>query len=255
MSSLFRTSPNAYRMLQRMRKEVANTFTTVQIEAIEIALVPRTHMVDIRWGLPLLGTGAYFVFLAGPNRRQKVRGQGSQDLPMRDPSMMQEALANAINVSHAVRSSPNAYRMLKRMPPEVSASFSPMQITAMEAALIPRAHVVDLRLSLPMLGKGAYMVFAAGPNRRARYHNNLQNRNPFVMPAVVASVFVGGLSILGLVHLRGSDLLKEPDPVFAQGEEFHPTVVPFKKTRQECEESDRQWIDNKCVDTLHDPTF
>jgi len=230
------------------------TFTPPQIQAIEIALVPRTHVVDVRFALPLLGKGAYFVFLAGPNRRMSDRTQPEDKLPMRDPSIVQTALANAINTSHAMRSNPNAYRMLKRMPQEISASFSPTQIRAIEAALVPRSHIVDVRLSLPFLGKGAYLVFAAGPNRRSHY-NNLQNGNPFVMPAVIASVLVGATSILGLVYLRGSELLKEPDPVFAQGDDFHPTVVPFKKTKEQCEESDRQWIDNQCIDTIHDPTF
>ncbi len=152
------------------------------------------------------------------------------------------------------RNSPNAHRMLQRMPAEISATFSAGQVQAIEAALVPRTHVIDVRLSLPFLGKGAYLVFAAGPNKRAHYRN-LQNGNPFVMPAVLASAFVGAISIFGLVQLNGSALLQEPDPVFAQGEEFHPTIVPFKKNRQECEESGRQWTDEKCIDTVHDPDF
>lgn len=254
MSPLFRNSPNAYRMLQRMRQEVRVTFSPTQIQAIEIALVPRTHVIDIRCALPLLGKGAYFVLLAGPNKRTSDRTQLKETLPMRNPSRIQTALSNAINTGNAIHSNPNAYRMLKRMPQEIGTSFSPTQIRSIEAALVPRSHIVDIRLSLPFLGKGAYLVFAAGPNRRAHY-NNLQNGNPFVMPAVAASVLVGAMSILGLVYIRGSQLLKEPDPVFAQGEDFHPTVVPFKKTKEECEESDRQWIDNQCIDTIHDPTF
>lgn len=254
MSPLFRNSPNAYRMLQRMHPEISATFSAIQIQAIEIALVPRTHVIDIRVALPLLGKGAYLVFLAGPNKRTGDRTQPEKKLSMRDPSTVPTALANAINASHAIRSNPNAHRVLKRMPQEISASFNPTQIRAIEAALIPRSHVVDIRLSLPFLGKGAYLVFAAGPNRRAHY-NNLQNGNPFVMPAVAASILVGAMSILGLVYLKGSKLLEEPDPVFAQGEEFHPTVVPFKKTKEQCEESDRQWINNQCIDTIHDPTF
>ena len=173
---------------------------------------------------------------------------------MRDPAMVQAALKNTINISHSVNNSPNTHRMLQRMPQEISASFTPLQIRAIEAALVPRSHLIDIRLSLPFLGKGAYLVFAAGPNRRAHYRN-LQNGNPFVMPAVCASILVSALSILGLVHLRSSKLLKEPDPVFAQGEEFHPTVVPWKKTKEECESSGRQWTDDKCYDDVWDPNF
>lgn len=236
-------------MLRRMRKEIRTTFTPTQIQAIEIALVPRTHPIDVRLTLPFLGKGAYCVFLAGPNRRTTNRHPCEQTMPVGNTPIIKTSHA-----SYAACSNPKTDRMLKRMPPEISASFTPIQIRAIEAALVPRSHVIDVRLSLPFLGKGAYFVLAAGPNRRAHY-NNIQNGNPFVMPAVLGSVLMSALTILGLVHLKGSQLLKAPDPVFAQGEAFYPTVVPFKKTQQECEKSDRQWIDDQCVDAIHDPIF
>lgn len=242
-------SPNARRMLQRMSANMSKSFTLEQVQALEEALVPRTHHIDIRFLVPFLGKGAYFVLIAGPNKRKQ---------PRRDISSQHIDSANAFSSSIALtqscRNSPNAYRVLSRIPTNITATFKPYQIKAMEAALIPRRHIIDLRLNLPFLGKGAYLAFAAGPNRRAHYRN-LQNKNPFVMPAVIASVVLGAMAILGLVQLRGSALLAEPDPVFQAEEAFHPTTVPFKKNRGECEESGRQWIDNQCIDKIHDPTF
>lgn len=253
MSQPLRKNPNAHRMLMRMSKEIRNTFSITQIQAMENALIPRTHVVDIRLLLPLLGKGAYLVLAAGPNRRTGNRFD-EHAWQNQAPSAVPAVLANVISMSQFCRHSPNAYRMLQRMPKEIFTTFSTIQIQAIESALIPRKHAVDMRLSLPFLGKGAYLVFVAGPNQRAHYHN-LQNRNPFVMPAVCVSVVVGAAVIFGLVQLRGSHLLVEANSAFGTSQEFYPTVVPFKKNRQECEESNRQWIANQCIDTVHDPVF
>ncbi|MEM8503400.1 MAG: hypothetical protein AAF716_09635 [Cyanobacteria bacterium P01_D01_bin.1] len=246
MSISLRSYPNAYRMLQRMPEDIRRTFTPAQIRTTEIALVPRTHAVDVRFSIPLMGTGAYFVLLAGPNHRNNSR-QGPY--PTEKGSMHDLRTTN----NQKEICSPNAQRLLVRIPPEVRATFTRTQIHAIEAALVPRSHVVDLRLSLPLLGKGSYLALAAGPNRRARYRN-LQKRNPFIMPAVFASVLIGAASIFGLVHLKGSKLLDKPDQ-FTRKRGFHPTAVPFKTNRGECEESGRQWIDDQCIDTIHDPVF
>lgn len=64
--------PNAHRMLLRMPVEHQVLSTLTQVEAIEEALTPRTHKLDLRMGLPLLGRGAYLIFMSGPNRRQKT---------------------------------------------------------------------------------------------------------------------------------------------------------------------------------------
>lgn len=251
MSPSLRKTPNAQRLLLRMSDSVRVVFSPSQIQAMEEALVPRTHAVDVRLLLPLMGRGAYLVLAAGPNRRTPKR---TEQLRSQAPSSVPHVLADVIAMSQSFQGSPNAYRMLQRMPRAVSTTFSAVQIQAIENALIPRGHVIDLRLSLPFLGKGAYFVMAAGPNKRSHYRN-LQNGNPFVMPAVFTSVMIGAASIVGLVALKGSELLKQPDPVFAQGEEFHPTVVPFKKNRQECEESGREWTKEQCIDSVHDPVF
>ena len=171
MSIPFRSNPNAHRMLQRIRQDVRSTFTLAQIQAIEAALVPRTHICDVRFSLPFLGRGAYLVLMAGPNRRSQLRSRP-------DPAAVSQVLANVIEMSQSSQANPNTYRMLQRIPADISVTFTPAQIQAMEKALIPRRHVIDVRMSLPLLGKGAYVVFVAGPNRRAHYRD-IQNNNPF----------------------------------------------------------------------------
>ncbi|PZO15641.1 MAG: hypothetical protein DCF25_13325 [Leptolyngbya foveolarum] len=224
-------------------------FTLTQVEAIEKALTPRTHKLDLRMSLPLLGRGAYLVFMGGPNRRQEDR-----KLTQSSPAAMHAALSNDVAMGKTLQHNPTVYRMLQRVPNSIMATFQPVQIQAMEAALVPRRHLIDIRLSLPLCGKGAYLVFAAGPNRRGHYRN-IQNGNHFTMPAVFASVLIGAGSILGLVYLKGSAVLAKPDPVFDQGPAFYETKVPFKKTQRECLKSGRQWIESKCIDKIHDPTF
>lgn len=245
MSQPLRNTPNAHRLLLRMPVAVRSTFSAAQIEAIELALVPRTHKVDVRFLLPMLGKGAYCVLAAGPNRRSAMRqGEGQAAFSSRE---------GAMEANPAFARTPHAYRMLRRISGAIATTFTHEQIAAIETALIPRKHLIDVRIPLPLMGKGAYVIIAAGPNKRSHY-KDIQNGNPFVMPTVVASVTVAALSLAGLVQLRGSALLKEEDPVFAN-EKFHPTVVPFKKNRNECLESGRQWIDNQCIDKVHDPDF
>lgn len=245
MSLSFRSYPNALRMLQRIPKEVRMIFTLPQIRAIETALVPRTHTVDIRFSIPFMNTGAYFVFLAGADQRKDSRHSASQSV--------EEHTYLDFEQEQRVIHSPHAQRLLSRLLPEVRATFTLTQIQAMEAALIPRNHVIDLRLSIPFLGKGSYLAVAAGPNRRARYRRPRKG-NPLIMPAVFTSALIGAVSILGLVHLRGSKTFTKFNQ-FTKKEEFHPTTVPFKTNRGACEESGRQWIDDQCVDTIHDPVF
>lgn len=235
-------------MLQRMSPALGESFTPEQIQAIETALVPRTHHIDIRCLVPFLGKGAYLVFVAGPNRRATNRNNQTQ------PISGSSTQTSNLTLTQHCRNCPNAYNLLTRIPKPIQNTFAPAQIKAIEAALVPRRHVVDIRVALPFLGKGAYLVFAAGPNRRAHYRN-IQNRNPFVMPAVFASVVLGAAAIMGLIQLRNSKLLAKPDPTFNTGAAFHPTAVPFKKNRGECEESGRQWINDQCIDRVHDPVF
>ncbi|MGB3292334.1 MAG: hypothetical protein WBB01_04970 [Phormidesmis sp.] len=245
MIQLFRPSPNAGFMLQRMPENVRVTFTPHQIQAVESALIVRPHAVDMRLTIPFFGRGAYVVIIAGGERRRIARGSRQQ-------SAAQGGSAHAIR--QLSETFPHASRLLGKMPEELAASFTPLQISAMDSVLIPRTHTIDLRLSLPIFGQEFYAACLAGRNRRT-YYRDLQNRNSFVMPMACASVAISAIAIFTLVHLKDSALLTEPDPLVSAESTFYPTVVPFKKNREECERSDRQWIDDQCIDTVHDPAF
>lgn len=241
MNQLFRPSPNAGFMLQRMPEDVRATFAPYQIQAIESALIVRPHAVDMRLSVPFFGRGVYVVVIAGTERRAIRRQQAAVH-------------RDAHDISQLAKRFPHASRLLKKMPQKVAESFAPAQISAMDSVLTPRTHAIDLRSSLPIFGREFYAACLAGRNRRT-YYRDLQNRNPLVMPMVCASVAVSAIALFTLVHLKSSVLLAEPDPLVSKESTFYPTVVPFKENREECEKSDRQWIDDQCVDTVHDPAF
>lgn len=229
-------------MLQRMPENVRVTFTPDQIQAIESALIVRPHAVDLRFSIPFFGRGAYVVVIAGTERRTIRQRQASAPL------------GSADGISQLPKTLPHASRLIGRMPEAIAASFTPVQIGAMNGVLIPRAHAIDLRLSFPIFSQEFYAACLAGRNRRT-YYRNLQTRNPFVMPVACASVAVSAIAIFALIQLKSSALLADPDPLVSPESTFYPAVVPFKENRAECEKSDRQWIDDQCVDAIHDPVF
>ncbi len=58
--------------------------------------------------------------------------------------------------------------LLKRLPRDVAATFTTEQLAALERAVAPSRHAVDIRLSLPFLGRRRYVVLLAGRERRPR---------------------------------------------------------------------------------------
>lgn len=102
--------------------------------------------------------------------------------------------------------------------------------------------------------RGIYFALLARLNRRTHYRY-LKNRHPLLVPLVLAVITVGVGTIFTLVHLESSYLLTESNSVFDQDQDFYPTAVPFKRNRQACEASNRQWTENQCIDTVHNPDF
>lgn len=60
-------------LFKRMPRDVAATFTTEQLAALDRALAPSRHAVDIRLSLPSPGGRRYVVLLAGRERRPHAR--------------------------------------------------------------------------------------------------------------------------------------------------------------------------------------
>lgn len=64
---------NQSSLLDLMPKEVRETFTDEQIQAIITVLQPGTHSVDIRLSIPFVGGRRYVVLLIGKERRSLER--------------------------------------------------------------------------------------------------------------------------------------------------------------------------------------
>lgn len=64
------------RFLKRLPDDIANSFTIEQLQAMQTGLQAtqwRRHPVDIRMTIPVLWKKFYFVLVAGPEKRSKIR--------------------------------------------------------------------------------------------------------------------------------------------------------------------------------------
>lgn len=71
--SQFEPSAALNRFLNHLPSDVASSFTTEQLMAIQSTLQRQKHLIDIRCSIPLLWTKFYIVFLMGPERRSSAR--------------------------------------------------------------------------------------------------------------------------------------------------------------------------------------
>ncbi|MGG6241891.1 hypothetical protein ACQ4N7_24990 [Nodosilinea sp. AN01ver1] len=157
-----------------------------------------------------------------------------------------------MKLSHSA--STNGDNVLARMAPEVAATFSPAQVQALRAALTPRHHPVNIRLSLPLGITRIYLVVLAGSELRApdRLRQSAAQHplwTPMNMLVMAGTVGLSILALLALVQLDHTDLSKVFNPRAA------PASIPFKADRNSCEESGRIWREGSCLDLSHDPTF
>ncbi len=144
--------------------------------------------------------------------------------------------------------------VLARMAPEVAATFTPTQREALQVALTPRRHQVDLRLSMPLGLTRMYVVLLAGTETRSPQRRRLEAAqrsvwtplNVLVMGGVVGT---GIVLLLAVLQLTATDLSRLFNPGAA------PAGIPFKADRGSCEQSGRTWQDDTCLDFSHDPTF
>ena len=153
-------------------------------------------------------------------------------------------------------------RILEQLPPEERYSFSEHQIEALHqsALTLPKAkRVVNVRWSIPFPGKGFYLVFFAGPERRSRRRLladgefQLLPRVVLLLASLIGCAIVFGLAysqrMLAVSKQRSAAELNESSNI------VHPTIVPFKYNREQCETSFREWKDGECFDFEHDHTF
>ena len=150
--------------------------------------------------------------------------------------------------------STNSDNVLARMSPEIAATFSPAQVQALNVALTPRRHSVNIRLSLPFGITRIYLVVLAGTELRSsdRLRQSAVQHplwTPMNMLVMAGTMGLSILTLLSLVQLNNTDLSKVFNPRAA------PASIPFKADRSSCEESGRIWREGSCLDLSHDPTF
>lgn len=152
-------------------------------------------------------------------------------------------------------SAPNSSdNVLARMAPEMAATFSPAQIQALQAALTPRRHPVNIRLSLPLGITRVYLVLLAGTEGRSvgrRRQEAAQHPlwTPVNLLVMTSTMGLGAFALLAMVQIGNADLPAVFNPKAA------PASIPFKADRTSCEESGRTWREGDCLDFGHDPTF
>lgn len=152
--------------------------------------------------------------------------------------------------------------ILEQLPPEQRYTFSDEQVDALHqsALALPKAkHAVNLRLSVPFPGKGFYLVFFAGEERRSR-KRLMADREFQLLPklAVLLVVLTGCATVFGVAYSqRKLAIAKQAEVASLEEPEetVHPTVVPFKYDRDQCEASGRLWRNDQCFDYQHDHTF
>lgn len=153
-------------------------------------------------------------------------------------------------------------RILEQLPPEERCSFSESQINALHrsALSLPKAnHAVNVRWSIPFPSKGIYLVFFAGQERRSR-KRLIADGDFQVLPRVILmlSTLLGCMIVFGLAYSQRMMAISKQQSISSLDETsdtIHPTVVPFKYDKEQCETSFREWKDGQCVDYEHGHTF
>ncbi|NEQ50342.1 MAG: hypothetical protein F6K11_09455, partial [Leptolyngbya sp. SIO3F4] len=143
-------------------------------------------------------------------------------------------------------------RILEQLPPEDRYTFSEKQIEALHqsALSLPKAtHAINIRWSVPFPGKGFYLVLFAGKERRSR-KRLLADGDYQLLPRVVLflGTCVGCMLVFAFAYSQRMAAIskqREAARLDNSSEEVHPTVVPFKYDREQCEATFREWKDGQ----------
>lgn len=153
-------------------------------------------------------------------------------------------------------------RVVDQLPPEERCLFSDRQLVALQRAALsmPKAkHVINIRWSVPLIGRGFYFVCLAGKEKRSQ--NRLRTEQTFqILPRVVVilGILMGCATIMGLTYgQRRLAIVRQREAASLEKTEkiIHPASVPFKPTQAQCERSHREWQENECIDEEYNHTF
>lgn len=138
-----------------------------------------------------------------------------------------------------------AVKILNRIPPEHRQSFTPQQIKALQHALLDKPQKPTIRVSLGSF----YLALGRYPHTR--------HKKSMLVPILCLMVSMLGTGcIAGLIKFRYSYQAANAAAAFQFEEDtVHPTVLPFRKSQNNCERNGADWVKGECVDHTHDPTF
>ncbi|OLP15797.1 hypothetical protein BST81_24450 [Leptolyngbya sp. 'hensonii'] len=139
------------------------------------------------------------------------------------------------------------------MPPEIAVTFTPAQIEALRRAFRePRKHTIDLRLSLPFFRNWFYLVLLIGEERRSVDRRRMERAShPLLTPANVLFMTV----MLGLFLAASTVVVAGVFNLPIAGNKVHPAAIPWLKNQRDCEQTGRTWLNDRCLDYDHNPSF
>ncbi len=153
---------------------------------------------------------------------------------------------------------------MERIPSDVRSSFTPVQLAALQTALKPRRHTVDLRLSLPWLGKRFYLVILAGEERRSPLRRRLESQlHPLWTPGNLIILFSASALMLLSIYVIISQVFgvvlwpptAQPTTQPTAQPSVQPAEIPWLNNQADCERTGRKWQGDRCLDFQHNPTF
>lgn len=144
--------------------------------------------------------------------------------------------------------------LLARMEPNIAATFTMRQLEALQQALQPRPHTVNIRLSCPGVRSRFYLVILAGRELRSSRRRQQDRVHHPIWTGANMLVFMGLLTTGSLAMVALALLMTHQLPSWLNAPAA-PTIVPFELDQAGCERSGRIWQDDACFDYQHDPTF
>ncbi|MEA5553607.1 hypothetical protein VB713_21960 [Anabaena cylindrica UHCC 0172] len=140
--------------------------------------------------------------------------------------------------------------------PEIAVTFTKEQIEAIQKGFSHREwkqHSLDLRISVPIPLIRFYLVLLAGEERRSKQRWQYEKQlypfwtfgNILFLMALSFIFIVGSISTLFLMK---SLIPKQSNSIF-------PTSLPWIQNETQCKRANKNWSDDRCWDSEHNPTF
>jgi hypothetical protein len=138
-------------------------------------------------------------------------------------------------------------RIFSHLPGQSIQTFTPAQRKAIQSAvskLETTRHPIDIRFTVPLFGKGFYVVTLIGLERRSPKRLRTGNPSYIFKSLIYASLVV---SVVALV-LVGFIWVVKQVTTNPSSETSYPTAIPGIDNEAECKNTRRSWRENQCWD-------